>query len=219
MYALITLLCAVGLIASVACAPLSYLNRTSRAKAQNTPAKNKSTDDARKQICTKDCEYKIVGKSTPTINSAMQKKFLTDFLKNKRYHFAYALFSYSGWSDAGQIMILTDKKGNGRLIYYPPNKTNYSTTITFSSKRFLVDLMPKFKLFSSLPDYTPKVLDGLEYEYLRAERLNPTTAVVHDRVYMRVPHTSKNPQYRLLISSFKKFKDSLLPVKKKPTTL
>ena len=200
--------------AFVACAPLSYLNRASRAKAHNTPV-----SAAQKQTCTKDCEYKIVGKSTPAINATLQRKFLTDFLKNKRYQSAYALFSYSGWADVGQLMIVVDKKANGRLTYIPPNKTNYSITIKFSSKQFLTDLMPRFETFGSLPDYTPKVLDGLEYEYLRAERLDANTAVVHDRVYMVIPHTSKDPRYSLLISSFNKFKDSLLAPPKKGKTL
>ena len=198
-----------------ACAPSSYLNRASRAKAHNI-----STSAAQKQTCKQDCDYKIVGKSTPAINSALQRKFLTDFLKNKKYQYAYALFSYSGWANVGQIMIVVDKKANGRLTYIPPNKTNYSITMKFSSnKRFVTDLMPKFETFSELPDYTPKVLDGLEYEYLRAERLNADTAVVHDRVYMVLPHTSKDPRYNLLISSFNKFKNSLLAKPKKGKTL
>ena len=210
----LTLMSATCLVVSVACTPVSYLDIHSKAKARSA-----STDAQQRQACTDNCEYKITGKSTPTINAAMQKKFLIDFLKNKRYQYAYALFSYSGWANVGQIMIMTDKNANGRIIYYPPNNTSYSITAKFSRKQFITDMMPKFKFFSSLPDYTPEVLDGLEYEYLRAERVNAKTATVHDRVYMRIPHTSRNQKYNLLISSFNKFKDSLLPAKKHRKTL
>lgn len=146
------------------------------------------------------CQYLIRTKTGPRIQNKLQNEFLNKLLNTADYHEGFALFSYSGWLDRGQIMVLRKKStANADVIYYRPNTRNnpQQKTLTQTDFNHLVTHLNNINN-EKLHDFLPKVYDGIEYEYVRAFKATDSQIEVVARVYMKMPSLSKNKPNRYL---------------------
>ena len=141
------------------------------------------------------------------IQKDMQESFFAKIMKSKDYNEGYALFSYGGWSNEGQVLILCKADNSGDIIYIVPNTTKELTAHSFT-KTNLEQLRADLKGADSLNDFTPKVFDGIEYEYVHAIKQDNNNLNVKTRIYMKVPSLAKgdpNP-YLQVVAAFSSFK-------------
>lgn len=140
------------------------------------------------------------------IQADMQDTFFAKIMKSKDYYQGYALFSYGGWSNEGQIMILCYKDSSGDIIYVIPNSKK-----ELASQKFTKSSLDKLRTslaVGKLNDFKPKVFDGIEYEYVHAIRTSATALDVETRVYMKVPSLYKGEPnlYLQVVNAFSNFR-------------
>ena len=143
------------------------------------------------------CQHRarIENRGRPRIQSKLQHQFLNKILQTDDYLEGFALFSYSGWSDRGQVMIFR-KKFHADVSYYRPNTRDnpqQKTLIQADFNNFTNNLNS-----DGLHDFLPKIYDGIEYEYLHARKTNDEQVEVVARVYMRMPSLSRSKPNRYL---------------------
>lgn len=158
------------------------------------------------------CQYqtRIESKGRPRIQSKLQYEFLNKILQTDDYQEGFALFSYSGWSDRGQVMIFR-KKSDADVSYYRPNTRNnpqQKTIVLAELNNFVGNLID-----DDLHDFLPKVYDGIEYEYVHARKTAKMQVEVVTRVYMKMPSLSKSKpnRYLQIVDLFVTLVDKLFP--------
>ena len=177
---------------------------TSRTLHSPTPARLHSAEQTALQTSP---TWKVNDSRQARIQAAMQESFFAKIMKSKDYDEGYALFSYGGWSNDGQILILCKADDSGDIIYIAPNTTKELTTHNFT-KTNLEQLRANLKRSATLSDFTPKVFDGIEYEYVHAIKQDNNNLDVKTRLYMKVPSLAKgdpNP-YLQVVVAFSNFK-------------
>ena len=148
-----------------------------------TPAKLSSADQAAQQNNLS--PWKVNDEGEARVQAAMQEAFFAKIMKSRDYHEGYAMFSYGGWSNEGQTMILCKQDDSGDIIYIAPNTKKELTSHSFTPAS-LKRLRTSLKVVK-LQDFTPKVFDGIEYEYVHASKRDNSNLEVKTRLYMKVP--------------------------------
>ena len=150
--------------------------------------------------------WKVNDSRKARIQEDMQESFFAKIMKSKDYDEGYALFSYGGWSNEGQILILCKANDSGDIIYIAPNTTKELTAHSFT-KTNLEQLRTDLKEADSLNDFVPKVFDGIEYEYVHVIKQDNSNLNVKARLYMKVPSLAKgNPNlYLQVVAAFSNF--------------
>jgi hypothetical protein len=145
--------------------------------------------------------------SEPQLQQDWQRDFLTVFHKQGQdWQFAYALFTSGGWSNDGQILIFGAPGKGGKIMYGAPNSKAIDSELTIPAGDF-DGLAAKLKDFSSLSDLETGVMDGIQYEYVSAERNKSGEIKIIKRVYMNNPGIGKPaPEHSQLVDLFKPFK-------------
>lgn len=89
------------------------------------------------------------------------------FLLESKYDMAWGLFSRSGFSNRGQVMIYGSENGKSFLAQYvvPDEKTKISKSEILKGSQ-LTDLKPVLKEAQSLGSYEEPSFDGMSYSYL-----------------------------------------------------
>ena len=168
------------------------------------PAKMSSANQAAQQnnLST----WKVNDEGKARIQIAMQESFFAKIMKSKDYNEGYALFSYGGWSNEGQTMILCKQDDSGDVIYIAANTTKELTSHSFTQAS-LKRLRIRLKI-GNLQDFTPKVFDGIEYEYVHAVKRNDSNLDIKTRIYMKVPSLAKGKPnlYLRIVAGFDTFK-------------
>ena len=158
------------------------------------------------------CQYlaRIGGKDRPRIQNKLQTEFLNSILQTADYLEGFALFSYSGWSDRGQVMIFR-KKSNADVSYYRPNTRNNPQRKTIVQADFN-NLISNLNS-DDLRDFLPKIYDGIEYEYVHARKTPKDQVEVVTRIYMRMPSLSKSKpnRYLQIVDVFRRLVEKLFP--------
>lgn len=162
--------------------------------AEQTPQQNKLST------------WKVNDEGEARIQVAMQEAFFAKIMKSKDYHEGYALFSYGGWSNEGQTMILCKRDDSGDIVHIAPNTTQELTSHSFTQAS-LTRLRTSLKV-GKLRDFTPKVFDGIEYEYVHALKRDDRTLDVKTRIFMKVPSLApdKPNLYLQIVAGFDVFK-------------
>ena len=183
--------------------PLLGMSNTCDSKHRSKAAKERSAEQAAQQNTS---TWKVNGEDKARIQADLQEAFFAKIMKNKDYHEGYALFSYGGWSNEGQTMILCKQDDSGDIIYIAPNTTTELPAHSFSEAN-LVQLRASLQV-ENLYDFTPKVFDGIEYEYVHAVKRDDNSLDVKTRIYMKVPSlaTGKPNRYLQIITAFDTFK-------------
>jgi hypothetical protein len=103
------------------------------------------------------------------VQKAMQALFMLFLQDAAQGTEAWALFSYGGWADEGQItVILTDSK-KAELALAKPNSNSFGTHVSLPNSS-IAALQQKTATFDALPDRTAAVFDAIEYEYVHVVR-------------------------------------------------
>jgi len=145
--------------------------------------------------------------SAPQVQAKWQRKFVEMFEKrDKKTTDAWALFSYGGWSDEGQIIIFGSDNKAGVSLYAKPG----SKEVNFEDKMTVSDLKPFFDNdpnFSKLDHFDSGTMDGIQYEYVRASRDQQGAVKILKRIFMNNPGIGKPaPGHELLVKTFVKYK-------------
>ena len=167
------------------------------------PAQLSSAEQAAQQS---QLTWKVNDAGKARIQADMQEAFFAKIMKSKDYHEGYALFSYSGWSNEGQTIVLCKKDDSGDIIRIAPNDTKELPTHSFTQAS-LTQLRSRLNVVN-LPDFTPKIFDGIEYEYVHAVKRDDNNLDIKTRIYMKVPSLAKekpNP-YLQIVTAFDTFK-------------
>ena len=184
---------------------LPLLGMSNTCDKESQPISTKMSDN--KQAAQhKASSWKVNDEGTARIQSDLQQEFFAKIMKSKDYQEGYALFSYGGWSNEGQTMILCQADGSGNIVHIAPNSTKELPTHNFSQANLT-------QLRASLPtgnlyDFTPKVFDGIEYEYVHAVKQDDSNLNVKTRIYMKVPSLAqaKPNHYLQIVNAFNIFK-------------
>ncbi len=170
-----------------------------------TPARVSNADQAVPQRKAHDT-WQVNDSGKARIQARTQEDFFAKVMKSEDYHEGYALFSYGGWSNAGQTMILCKQDDSGSIIHIAPNTTTELRAHDFS-KASLVRLRDSLQV-ENLHDFTPKVFDGIEYEYVHAVKRDDNNLDVKTRLYMKVPRLAKGKpnRYLQIVAAFNTFK-------------
>lgn len=192
--------------------PLLGMANTCDVSPEKPEERGKSRTDNAVQVkrrkCISGCEnkYQIKDIGIPRLKTKMQESFFLKILQNKDYIEGFALFSYGGWSDKGQIMVLRNANANGDIIYIAPNSDKEMSSHSFVQNELRE--LTRHLAVKGLPDFLPKVFDGIEYEYVRARKKDNDTLEVTARIYMKTPSLSEdNPnRYQQIVDAFFAFK-------------
>lgn len=120
-----------------------------------------------------------------------QKK-LIDRLGSEKFDEAWGMFSEGGWSDVGQVMLLTNNnRDKFVLLTVKPNEKEGFDTKAFSKNQW--ENLAKFiEKAATLGDIDEPMFDGLVYEYVHFKRDPEGKISLTKRVYIkstgRVPH-------------------------------
>ena len=97
---------------------------------------------------------------------------------------AWALFSYGGWSDNGQLWFFEGDK-NG--FYVGPNQKTHKTFPLPKDKHS--EIVTKLSALPQLPDLmpTPPIFDALEYEFVAWKKIKGKQICITHRSYMMDP--------------------------------
>lgn len=173
-----------------------------------TPAQLNSAKQSAQQTQQKSSysTWKVNDDGKARVQAAMQESFFAKIMKSKDYHEGYALFSYGGWSNEGQTLILCKKDDSGDITYIAPNTTKELTSHSFTQDS-ITQLRTNLKV-GKLHDFIPQIFDGIEYEYVHAVKRDDNNLDIKTRIYMKVPSLAKdkpNP-YLQIITAFDSFK-------------
>jgi hypothetical protein len=143
----------------------------------------------------------------PQIQREWQNKFIELFRKDQSKHkVAIALFSYGGWSNDGQVLIFGDDSKGGTAMYAKPGSKDVDTTKDLTAVEF-DSFAANSKKFENLPDVDNGVMDGLEFEFVKAVRDEKGDIKVIQRVFMNNPGVGKPaPLHEELVKLFSEFK-------------
>ena len=99
---------------------------------------------------------------------------------------AWALFSYGGWADQGQIMIFVDRNKSAKTFLVDTGSKTVNDKKDFSEKTFQ-NFIKSLDEFSSLKDYESNVMDGVQWEYVLAHIDENSVPHFQKRVFMNNP--------------------------------
>jgi hypothetical protein len=119
------------------------------------------------------------------------QQVMTDRMESGGFDQAWGVFSYGGWSDAGQMILLHTKKNPEKalLIVGKPNRQEIDFERIIDPQQ-LKPLILKLDGIKKLEDVDLPMFDGLVFEMAYAERV-PENAVQKPTIVKRVYY--KNP--------------------------
>jgi hypothetical protein len=143
----------------------------------------------------------------PQLQKEWQEKFLELFNKQpKTQKVAFALFSYGGWSNDGQVLLFGEEGKGGVSMYAKPGSKEVDITKNLTAAEF-DSFTANSKNFQNLADVDTGVMDGLQFEYVRAVKDDKGQIKVIQRVFMNNPGIGKPaPQHTDLVKLFSLFK-------------
>lgn len=135
----------------------------------------------------------------PRISESWHKRFQSSIEVNKNINEAWALFSYGGWADDGQIMIY--KTNDKTWLEYAKPGTSAKKAESLPRLDLKVD-PSTLNVHNNLKNIEETVFDSLNYEYVYINNSDPTK---NAHVFMQVGDYSKYKDHVKLVSSFKSF--------------
>lgn len=111
------------------------------------------------------------------------------------------LFSYGGWSDNGQRFIIISEENKFELFYGTPNSTKIDQH-EILSKGDLKEFINLFWAFKELDNYDSGAFDGIQYEFIQAEKKDGVI-FIKKRVFMNNPGlTPEGKKHAELIETY-----------------
>ena len=143
-----------------------------------------------------------LARNDPRLQRKWQEKFYNLLVQmNPKVDRAFALFSYSGWSDSGQFLVADyGDKADPQLTYVAPGQTKHKT------KNIAIDdfkeFVKKINHFKKLSDLESQVFDGTQFEFVYYEMKGSKLSVTK-RVFMNNPGVSPNSgEYFRIVKQF-----------------
>jgi hypothetical protein len=140
--------------------------------------------------------------SPPRIAKKWQLQF-REIMESDTRNFVrgWALFSYGGWADQGQILVFESKDGK-----FVVQKADPGAAKTAAEQVLKTDEIAAFSKATadaqSLGHWESQVLDGLQFEYVALEKKGDKVNEVK-RVFMNNPHVSGAAAgYQKLVAGF-----------------
>ena len=147
--------------------------------------------------------YMLLEKAAgPTVQVSLQKEQLSLWGDPKStVQEVWALFTYGGWSDRGQIWITLDHKGAYELSYMEPSRDHLPPKVTPLSTEQVAKISPLGEQFSHLQDFQSVALDGIQYEFIHLVKVEE--AFYLRRIFMNNPeHFPESKNHHEAIKSF-----------------
>jgi len=143
-------------------------------------------------------------KEAVTNPATWEEKFLNNFQKGP-YDEAWGLFSYSGYQDAGQIMLYkSSKHSEGILDFVDKSKSKITDTIAIEKDTFEA-FSSEVSKAKNLKDFDSGAFDGVVYTFIHLEK-EGDKVFENQKIRMNNPRSS-NPASKAhldLISLFEK---------------
>lgn len=137
------------------------------------------------------------------IAKSWHEYFIKRLNEDKTLKKGWALFSYGGWADAGQVMMY--QKGDKLLVDSAPMGLRVSDESKLQKKSLMVDPTTKLLKFSRLKDIDEVVFDSLNYEYVAIDKTSKSSKPNVTHIFMRAGDFSKYPEHLNLIKTIKTF--------------
>ncbi|MEZ4741668.1 MAG: hypothetical protein R3B45_04350 [Bdellovibrionota bacterium] len=134
----------------------------------------------------------------PHIQINWQNQFIDIFKQKSQYKHAWALFSYSGWANEGQFLVFGNEKQTGIAMLANPSskKINKEVNVSKEAIKYFFNSSTKF---SKYEDFDTGIMDGVQYEYVHAEKKKDGTIEIKKRIYMNNPGAVKSGENHLQI--------------------
>lgn len=131
------------------------------------------------------------------VQKKLQDELRADLKKIKSNETIYALFSSSGWSDAGQFVIR-----NGVLHHATPNSKNFTEIVLDSAK---IDYLNRqIDNWTRYENYNPKIMDGVRYNFVHMT-VKEGKITEHKKLFMNNPGVNRdgeNKRYQEIADFF-----------------
>lgn len=143
----------------------------------------------------------------PRVSDDWQKK-MGELLRDTSAHDAWGLFSYGGWSNAGQVIVLLSDDRKTRDVYVASPNRQPTVADALKPKRSLKDaelasIEVAIKNAVTLQDIDIEMFDGLEFELVHMTKSADGKAIaVTKRVYVRDPGNKPHPEHQAVMSAF-----------------
>lgn len=159
---------------------------------------SQSVQGSAPEIGTKESSKELLTKSRVKVD--FQKKMLAQLAAEKQYIAAYGLFSEGGWSDAGQIWVLTNEDFTDvKILRAAPNK---ESTLEIKAQKTAVEALKEvLKSSMELKNVEETMFDGLIYEFTALKKIGADISV-SATVYIKSTDLTKHPKHNQLISAF-----------------
>lgn len=136
----------------------------------------------------------------PRISKEWHKYFLSKLSEDTSITQGWALFSYGGWSNDGQVMLF-EKEGK-LLIEYADKGLRVSAKNEIIRKEGDLSELAGISEYENLNHVDEAIFDSLNFEYLSVK--SGSSKPVH--VFIRAADFSKHPKHQALIKIMNKFK-------------
>ena len=144
----------------------------------------------------------IETRQAPRIQTEWQKQFLEKMSKEAvNDSHAWALFSYGGWADQGQIMIISNKPGTASVFFVDPARSEIGQTKYFSTKR-LETFNATIQKYYKLENFESQAMDGINWEFVHAYKDKTGKSFAVQRVFMNNPAIAGAPEHSKLVEEF-----------------
>lgn len=115
---------------------------------------------------------------------------------------AWALFSYSGWADSGQIIVFTNKEQQPQAFFANPGSKEVNHEKAFSTEDFQ-SFVSSLEKFNSLKDFQMQAMDGTQWEFVHVFLNSQAQVEIKQKVFMNNPGlTEEGMQHSELVKTF-----------------
>lgn len=138
-------------------------------------------------------DHQIAKKVPPARVAPFWQDFAQKQFKSGLYDEGWGIFSYGGWSDAGQVILLKKKGAGTKLIVGKPNSKEVEFERQLTHDEFN-KIEPHLQKIPELRDIELTMFDGIVYEFSYLKKPlteNPESDPVQHRVYYKNPGTQQ----------------------------
>jgi hypothetical protein len=141
------------------------------------------------------------------ISKGWHEYFVKKLNEDKSIKKAWALFSYGGWADDGQLMLFKNK--DRLTIERVPQGVKRLKIDQIKTTASAEDPSEKLAKFDDLKDVDEVVFDTLNFEYVSIDRTSSLTSPKITHVFIRTADFKKHPIHTNLIGSLKSYEKEI----------
>lgn len=141
------------------------------------------------------------------VQEKLQGELFEMLRESDLYTEAFGLFSQGGWSDDGQVVIISTEDGS-RIQWSPPNKPYVKKEQHLESAAVVAFRSKVFELSDGLEDQSRIAFDALHHEFVHLKRTGKEW-IVDQRILMTLIDRKHHTKHWNLIQAFKEVVPSI----------